>query len=304
MPALKPLYITFRRDGEEHVYRPEAGCAGFSRVIVRPDPAEQMYRWQPHKEFALNWPGRYTLHADSGYALLWEPRVRVDMSQYVWGALEYTLRYTLEWPRRAAGEDGEAHWDFGDATYYWLADERGDDPNATLAPHTEQPEGWNDAAETASVDYDPKRDPNAPGWAQGGEEAEGGAVEARRLPWADGQAGYPRREGWCQAAITVHKHDDFRVHDEFFVEREFDWGSLFPDVPDLTPLRDTVEVDFGGEFYRGVRITTWQLPELPAVVALSARLRRLRALITEGSRGEALGLIEDMEDAISKLGRR
>lgn len=116
MGRLAPLCVSGYPDDSERIYYPDRsrGIEGFSRVTIKWDPYQpNMYRWKPHQEYEVKYPGTYQLETPQGYCLLYQPIVRVNMYAFMDYLKQNIYSKTIDYPRRV--EDPVTHritWDY------------------------------------------------------------------------------------------------------------------------------------------------------------------------------------------------
>lgn len=101
--SLQPITITAYPDDTPRVYYPDRsrGICGFSRVVVQWDPnGPNMYRWVSNMDYFIKGPGHYQLEVPPGYALLYQPDIRVDLSDFMNYIKQGIYTRTIEWPEK------------------------------------------------------------------------------------------------------------------------------------------------------------------------------------------------------------
>ena len=114
---LQPLTVTAYPDDSERVYYPDhsRGIRGFSRVIVQPNPGTpNMYRWVPNMDYFVKGPGDYRLEVPPGYALLYQPIIRVNLSDFMNYIKQGIYTRTIEWPQKEQDTEDptKTHWNY------------------------------------------------------------------------------------------------------------------------------------------------------------------------------------------------
>lgn len=112
---LAPLCLSAYPDDSERVYYPDRsrGIRGFSRVVVKWEPYQNMYRWKPHQEYEIKYPGRYQLETPQGYCLLYQPIVHVNMDDFMTYIKQTIYKRVIEYPQKVEDpETGAVTWNY------------------------------------------------------------------------------------------------------------------------------------------------------------------------------------------------